>query len=108
VIYELRIYTANPGCMPALQQRFREHTSRLFEKHGIKNIGYWTNLAGGQSDELYYMVAYDDLGARQPAWASFINDPEWQQVFEETERDGPLTHHTRNQLLNPTDFSPLK
>jgi hypothetical protein len=54
------------------------------------------------------MVAYDDLGARQPAWASFLNDPEWQHVFEETERDGPLTHHIRNQLLNPTDFSPLK
>lgn len=108
VIYELRVYTANPGCMPALRARFRDHTSRLFEKHGIKNIGYWTNLAGGQSDELYYMVAYEDLGARQPAWAAFIADPEWQAAYAESEKDGPLTHHTRNMLLSPTDFSPLR
>jgi len=107
VIYELRVYTANPGCMPALQARFRDHTSRLFEKHGIKNVGYWTNLAGGQSDELYYLVAYDDLGARQPAWAAFIADPEWQEAYAESEKDGPLTHHTRNMLLSPTDWSPL-
>ena len=107
MIYELRVYTANPGCMPALQARFRDHTTRLFENHGIRNVGYWTNLAGGQSDELYYMVAYDDLGARQPAWAAFRNDPEWLRVFDETEKDGTLTHHTRNQLLLPTDFSPL-
>jgi hypothetical protein len=107
LIYELRTYTAMPDCMPALQARFRDHTATLFEKHGIKNVGYWTNLAGGQSDELYYMVAYEDLGARQPAWASFKEDPEWLRVFAESERNGPLMHHSRNQLLLPTDFSPL-
>jgi hypothetical protein len=53
------------------------------------------------------LVAYDDLGARQPAWASFRADPQWQRVFAETEKAGTLTHHTRNQLLLPTDFSPL-
>jgi len=106
-VYELRIYYANEGKLDALNARFRDHTLKLFEKHGIKNVGYWTNLAGGQSDELYYLVAYDDLGARQPAWAAFIADPEWQEAFAESEKDGPLTHHTRNMLLNPTDFSPL-
>jgi NIPSNAP len=108
VIYELRTYRANEGRLPDLQARFRDHTCRLFERHGIHNVGYWTNLAGGRNDELTYMVAYEDLGARQPAWAEFIADPEWQQAYAESEKDGGLTHHLRNRLFNPTDFSPLR
>jgi len=107
VIYELRIYTAMPGKLPALTARFRDHTCTLFEKHGIKNIGYWTNAVGGRNDELWYIVAFENMGQREQAWASFIRDPEWKQVREESEKDGPLLHHLENRFLSPTDFSPL-
>ena len=63
MIYELRIYTAHPGKLPALTARFRDHTTRLFEKHGIKNVGYWTNAVGGRSDELVYMLGFQSMGA---------------------------------------------
>ena len=107
MIYELRIYTAAPGKMRQLQARFRDHTVGLFEKHGIKNIGYWTNTIGGRSDELWYMVAYEDLTARTASWAAFGADPAWQTAREESERDGPLVHHIENRIMSPTDFSPL-
>jgi hypothetical protein len=107
VIYELRIYTVHPGRMPALQSRFRDHTCSLFEKHGITNVGYWVNAIGGRSDELWYIVGYDDLAARQVAWAAFRADAEWQRVAADSEADGPIVHHIENRILAPTDFSPL-
>lgn len=108
MIYELRIYTAHPGKMGSLQARFRDHTCTLFEKHGIKNVGYWTNSIGGRSDELWYMVAFDDLDHRQKAWAAFGADADWQKARAESEKDGPLVHHTENRIMTPTNFSPLK
>ena len=107
MIYELRIYAAHPGKMGALQARFRDHTLAIFEKHGITNIGYWTNAVGGRSDELWYMLAYEDAAQRDRAWAGFSADPDWGQARAESEKDGPLVHHITNQLMNPTDFSPL-
>jgi hypothetical protein len=108
MIYELRIYTANPGKMGALQARFRDHTTRLFEKHGIKNVGYWMNTIGGRSDELWYMLAFEDLGQRDAAWRAFAADPEWQEARKKSEENGALVHHIENRIMAPTDFSPLK
>jgi hypothetical protein len=107
VIYELRIYTVHPGRMRALQARFRDHTCALFEKHGMINVGYWVNSIGGRSDELCYILGYENLATRESAWASFRADPEWQRVAAESEADGPIVHHTENRILTPTDFSPL-
>ena len=107
MIYELRVYTAMPGRLAAVQARFRDHTARLFEKHGMKNIGYWTNAIGGKNDELVYILAYEDLAARQKAWAAFGADPEWHAARNESEKDGPIVHHTENRIMNPTNFSPL-
>lgn len=108
MIYELRIYTANPGKMGALQARFRDHTVTLFEKHGIKNVGYWTNSIGGRSDELWYMLGFESLAQRQTAWAAFQADADWQRARADSEKDGALVHHIENRIMNPTDFSPLK
>src|SRR5438309_1164797 len=107
MVYELRIYTVHPGRMAALQARFRDHSCRLFEKHGVTNVGYWTNAIGGRTDELWYIVGFESLAQREQAWASFGADPEWQQARAESERDGPIVHHIENRILNPTDFSPL-
>ncbi len=108
MIYELRIYTAMPTKLPALIARFRDHTVELFGRHGITNVGYWTNVIGGRNDELWYIVSFDDLAHRERAWASFIADPEWQAVRAESEKDGPLLHHLEARIMAPTDFSPLR
>jgi hypothetical protein len=108
MIHELRIYTANPGKMPALQARFRDHTLTLFDKHGMTSVGYWTNAIGGRSDELWYILGFTDLAHRERAWAAFAADPEWQAVRAESEKDGPLVHHIENRILAPTNYSPLK
>src|SRR5947209_4858525 len=108
MIYELRIYTVHPGRMPALQARFRDHTTKLFEKHGIKNVGYWVNTIGGRSDELWYMLSYENLAARETAWAAFQADADWQKARAASEIDGAIVHHIENRIMTPTDFSPLR
>ena len=108
MIHELRIYTAAPGRLPDLMARFRDHTLALFEKHGITNVGYWTNAIGGRSDELVYILGFQDLAQRDSSWAAFGSDPEWRAAAAESEKDGPLVHHIENRILRPTDFSPLK
>ena len=75
MIYELRVYSALPGRREAMLTRFRDHTTRLFEKHGMRNIGYWTNYAGGRYGELVYLLAFEDVAQRERAWAAFSADP---------------------------------
>ena len=108
MIYEYRVYEAAPGKMPALNARFRDHTLKLFERHGIKNIGYWTSNIGDYSDRLIYIVAFESVEQRERAWAAFGADPDWQRARRESEVDGALTTRIFNTLLNPTDYSPLK
>ncbi|MXY20040.1 MAG: NIPSNAP family protein [Dehalococcoidia bacterium] len=108
MIYEYRVYEAAPGKLEALNARFRNHTLGIFERHGIKNIGYWTASVGDYSDRLIYIVAFEDEGQRAEAWASFRADPEWNKVRSESEVDGPLTTRITNSILNPTDYSPLQ
>ena len=108
MIYELRSYFAHPGKMGALQKRFRDHTCALFEKHGITNVGYWTNAIGGRSDELVYILGFQDMAHRDAAWAAFAADPDWQSARAESEKEGPLVEHIENRILRATDFSPLK
>jgi hypothetical protein len=107
MIHELRIYTACPGRMPALLKRFREHTCRLFDKHGIRNVGYWTSLIGGANDQLWYIVEFDNLAHRESAWAAFLSDPEWIRVSEQSTADGPIIVHFENRIMKPTEFSAL-
>ena len=108
VIYEWRVYDTHPRKLSALLERFRNGEMKLFEKHGMKIVGFWTNLIGGESGVLYYMVGYKDLADREKCWQGFESDPEWQKMREESEREGLLVRKVRNMLLRPTDFSPLK
>lgn len=108
MIHELRIYRTHPGRMPALLRRFKDHTTELFEKHGIRNIAYWLNAVGGRNDELWYVVGFEDMAQRERAWASFQGDPTWQAARAASEEDGPIVHHIENRLMAPTDFSPVK
>ncbi len=108
MIYEYRVYEAMPGKLPELHARFRDHTMAIFEKHGIKNIGYWTASVGDTSDKLIYIVAFEDAGQREQAWASFRSDPEWNRVRAASEENGLLVSKAFNSLLAPTDYSPLQ
>ena len=108
MIYEQRIYEAMPGRLPDVIARFRDHTTKIFERHGIKNIGYWTPSVGEWSDRLIYIVAFEDAGQRDKAWASFRADPEWAQVTAASEANGKIVKRVSNSLLTPTDFSPLQ
>lgn len=107
MIYELRIYDAMPGKLPALNSRFEKITLGYFQKHGLKVIGFWTDVVG-VSGRLTYMLGFDDLGHREKAWAAFAADPERQTAFAETERDGLLVARVENKILQPTAYSPMR
>lgn len=108
MIYEYRVYEAMPGKLQNVVARFRDHTTKIFERHGIKNIGYWTSDVGDFSDRLIYIVAFENAEQREKAWNSFRSDPEWNKVRAESEVDGLIVKRVSNSLLTPTDFSPLK
>lgn len=108
-LYELRTYTAAPGKMAALDSRFRDHTISLFKRHGMTPIAFFhVYTAPGQpaDDRLFYIMGYKDRAARDAAWASFAADPEWKQVYADSQKDGSLTSKIENIFLNATDYSP--
>jgi NIPSNAP protein len=90
-VYELRTYTTLPGRLPALHKRFAEHTLKLFEKHGMKNEGYWTPTDEKLKDTtLIYIISHESMEAAQKSWAAFQADPEWQKVRAASEADGKI------------------
>ena len=104
-IQELRIYDAVPGKLPALHDRFANHTMGLFKKHGMTNIAYWTEDVG-TSNRLVYLLGYPSLGDREQSWSAFQADPEWQQAQAASEMDGPLVRVSHHAILRPTPYSP--
>lgn len=107
-LYEMRTYTAAPGKFEAMQARFRQHACRLFERHGMANLGYWTPLAeqDGAGARLIYVLAHPSREARERAWKAFLADPEWQAVSRATEAGGKLVEKIEVRLLTATDYSP--
>ncbi len=110
-LYELRIYTAAPGKAEALDARFRNHTIGLFKKHGMTPVGFWhvaTPEGAAKDDRLFYLMGYKDRAARDASWAAFAQDPEWRQVYADSQKDGSLTTTggIQNIFLNSTDYSP--
>jgi hypothetical protein len=108
MIYELRVYHPVPGQMPKLLARFRDQALPIWEKHGIRPIGFWTTLVGKSSNELTYILPWESLADRETRWTAFQNDSSWQKVRDDSERDGPIVASISNQILTPTAFSALK
>jgi hypothetical protein len=104
-VQELRVYDAMPGKLPDLHNRFSNHTIPLFEKHGIENVGYWTEDVG-TSNRLVYMLGYPDLGAREKSWKAFGSDPDWQKARAASEENGSLVRVSHHSILRPTPYSP--
>ncbi len=103
--YEMRIYYAAPGKLEDLQNRFRNHTTKIFEKHGMTNIGYWVPLDNPEN-KLIYVLAYPDKEARDKAWKAFGADPEWQSVQKASEANGKLVDRVESFFMKATDYSP--
>ena len=108
-VFELRTYTANPGRLERLVQRFGDDTIGLFEKHGMTNIGYFTAMdAPASENTLIYLLAHKDRAAAEASWAAFRADPDWRRISEETQRDGPMVDNIVSVFLTPTSFSQIK
>ncbi|MEC9096096.1 MAG: NIPSNAP family protein [Planctomycetota bacterium] len=106
-VFELRIYTTNEGKLDNLHARFRDHTLKLFEKHGMTNMGYW--VPEGSKDTLIYVLSHKSREAATKSWDGFRNDPAWQKAFEASRVDGPLLSKSpESTFLKATDYTPKK
>lgn len=103
--YEMRIYYAPPGKLDALHARFRDHTCKLFEKHGMVNIGYWVPVENPEN-KLIYILAYPNREARERSWKGFMGDKDWQAAWKASEVNGKLVEKIDSVFLTATDYSP--
>lgn len=106
-VYELRTYTVHEGKLDDLNTRFRDHTVELFEKHGMKNIGYWVPTDGPEAENtLIYVIEHESRDAAKESWQAFIADPDWQKAFRESRADGPLLAQAPESVyMEPTDYT---
>lgn len=109
-VFELRTYYTNEGKLDALHKRFRDHTNRLFKKHGMELVGYWTpqDAKDGKGDKLIYVLAFPSREAAAASWKAFQNDPEWHKVRDESHKNGVLVKKVDSVFMDPTDYSPIK
>ncbi|MVT51429.1 NIPSNAP family protein [Bradyrhizobium yuanmingense] len=108
MIYEMRIYRCVPGRLPALLKRFETATLKIWERHGIKQAGFFTTLIGESNQELTYFLAWDSLAEREKKWGAFMTDPDWMKARAESEADGQIVANIVSQILTPTAFSAVK
>ena len=108
-VFELRTYTAPEGKLPNLEARFRDHTMRIFEKHGMSNVGYWVPQDAPDSDNtLIYIISHDSREQAAANWDSFRADPEWAEVSRASQVDGRIVSGVEAVFMDATDYSPLK
>jgi hypothetical protein len=107
MLYELRVYDCCPGRLPALVNRFQNTTIKLFERHGIKQAGFWTTMIGECNHRLTYFLVWESLAEREKKMGAFQADPEWIEKRAASEKDGPIVANVSSQILAPTAFSSM-
>jgi NIPSNAP len=108
-VFELRTYTAPDGKLEDLHKRFRDHTLRIFKKHGMTNVAYFKPQDAPLSQNtLIYLISHESREAAKANWAAFQKDPEWQKVASESQKDGKIVAKVESVFLDPTDYSPMK
>jgi hypothetical protein len=108
-VFELRTYYAADGKMEELKAQFRDHVNKIFAKHGITIVGFWTPTKPDEAQKkLIYLLAFPTEAAAQQSWKAFKADPEWTATRKESEKNGALVEQVESVFLNPTEFSPLK
>jgi len=105
-LYEIRTYWAAPGKLEALHARFRDHTTKLFAKHGMTNVGYFVPVGDNPERKIVYFLSYPDRKARDASWAAFGNDPDWKAAHTASEKDGKLVEKATETFMTTTDYSP--
>jgi hypothetical protein len=108
-VFEIRTYTTEPGKLPDLLKRFRDHTTKLFEKHGMTNIGYWVPTDEPRSkNTLIYILAHASRDAAKKSWDGFQHDPDWIKVRTASEASGKIVAKVESIYADPTDFSAIR
>jgi hypothetical protein len=108
-VFEIRTYHTLPGRLDALHKRFRDHTRRMFEKHGMTNVAYWTfQDSPAKENTLIYVISHASREQAKLNWAAFIADPEWKKISEESQVDGKIVEKIESVFVDATDYSPLK
>ena len=108
-VFELRTYKATPGNLDNLHARFRDHTIRIFRKHGMEIVGFWSPTSEDERDDiLVYLLAHDSQEAADASWQAFGADPEWDRVAEESNRNGQILAGVERKYMVATDYSPMK
>src|SRR5262249_729165 len=108
-VYELRTYHCYPGKLDALLARFRDHTPKLFESHGIDKVAYWVPTdEPHKSNTLIYIISHESRQKAEENWKSFQADPEWKKVREASEANGKIVEKVDREFMVSTDFSPMK
>jgi hypothetical protein len=103
--FELRIYYCQPGRLDALIQRFQNHTTKIFEKHGMENIGYW-EPTNNEKNALYYILAFPSKEAREKSWADFVADPQWKEVQSKSEESGKIIESIVSIPMTASEIMP--
>ena len=108
-VFEIRTYHTFPGRLDALHKRFREHTMKIFEKHGMSNVAYWVPQDSPAHDTtLIYVISHASREAAKANWSAFIADPEWKKVSDASQVDGKIVESIESVFMDATDYSPLK
>jgi hypothetical protein len=104
----MRVYRCVPGRLPALLKRFETITLEIWQRHGIRQAGFWTTLVGESNQDLTYLLAWESMAERERIWDAFQADPDWIAKRAETERDGQIVQNITNAFLAPTAFSSVR
>jgi hypothetical protein len=107
MLYELRVYDIPAGRMKDINDRFADHTTRIWKRLGIRPVAFWENVIG-PSNILTYILAWESLEEREKKWDVFINDPEWHKVTAETTKNGQIVLRATNTIMRPTSYSPMQ
>jgi NIPSNAP len=108
-VFEIRTYYTLPGRLDALHKRFRDHTRRVFEKHGMTNVGYWVPQdSPAHENTLIYVISHASREQAKANWAAFIADPEWKKIAEESQKDGKIVEKIDSVFVDATDYSPIQ
>jgi len=108
-VFEMRTYYTYPGRLEALHQRFRDHTRRIFEKHGMLSVGYWVPQdSPAHENTLVYIISHASREQAKANWAAFQADPEWKKVAEESQKDGKIVEKVNSVFMDATDYSAIK
>ena len=112
-VFELNVYHAVPGKVPALEGRFRD-ASKLTAKHNLNVVAYWVpnDDSAWANDPAWantfvYLVAHPSWEEANKNWDAFHADPAFQE-YVKSENANQLIEKVDEVHMRPTDFSAMR